>query len=163
MKKTGSSSARFWNMAVLNYTFGTKRSCTSQWRKWQKVHISGQVCFAKKIGSITFSQFYICLHLARDLHINIKKLWGSGSHFSRKTQNRPQNHNFCTIAFYRFTKAQQCNSFSVISPCDRCIPGRKMLPMRVLALCTQCIDRRAIQTAYTREADAHTTLTSLYL
>ncbi len=25
----------------------------------------------KKIGSITFSQFYICLNLARDLHINV--------------------------------------------------------------------------------------------
>ena len=38
------------------------------------MHILCQVCFGKEIGSITFAQFYICLNLARDLHINIKKL-----------------------------------------------------------------------------------------
>ena len=52
-----------------------QRPCTSQWQKGQKVHILCQVCFEKKIDSITFSQFYICLNSSGDLHINIKN-WG---------------------------------------------------------------------------------------
>ena len=103
----------------------------------------------KKNGSITFSQFYICLNVARALHININKL-GGGSLFSLKKKNAkktPKNSHLCTIARYRFTKAQQCNSVSAFTPCNRCVPGRKMLPTRVLALCTQCIVSRAIQTA----------------
>ena len=73
-------------------------------------------------------------------------------------QNRPKNRHFCTIACYRFTKGQQCNSVSAIIPCDRCVPGRKMLLTRALALCTQCIDWCTIQTAWTRDSDAQTTL-----
>ncbi len=113
----------------------------------------------EKIGSVTFSYLYICLNLTGDLHINVKKMGGHGSCFFRKAQNRPKNHHFCTIAGYRFTKAQQCNSVSAITPCDRCVPGRKMpSPARALALCTQCIVWSAIKTAYTLEADAQTTL-----
>ncbi len=120
--------------------FGTKRPCTSQWQKAQKVHIFGQICFEKKIGSIKFFQFYMCLNIVRDIYFNMKKLGGHGSRFPRKTQNIPQNRHFCIVG-YHFPEAKQCNSVNVITPCNQCAPEQKMLPTRA------SIDWRAISTA----------------
>ena len=61
-------------------------------------------------------------------YINVKKFGHYGSCISRKTQNRPKNRHICAITHYRFTKVRQCNSASVITPCDRRLPGRKTLP-----------------------------------
>ena len=47
----------------------------------KKCTFCAKFALRKKIGSITFSQFYICLNLARDLYINIKKLGGHDSRF----------------------------------------------------------------------------------
>ena len=38
----------------------------------------------KQNGSITFSQFHTCLKLAKDLHIDVKKLGGSQFLFFQK-------------------------------------------------------------------------------
>ena len=59
-----------------------------------------------------------CLNLARNLHINRKKL-GTQFLFYEKNAKQTKNHNFCTIARYRFTKLQQCNTISVITPPSR--------------------------------------------
>ena len=58
--------------------------------KVKTVHILCKVCFEKKIGLITFSQFYLCLNLARDLHINVKKLGATILDFPGKRKIDPQ-------------------------------------------------------------------------
>ena len=68
----------------------------------KKCTFCAKFALRKKIGSITFSQFCICLNLARTLHINGKKLGGHSSCFKKKPQNRPKNCNFCTICVLSF-------------------------------------------------------------
>ncbi len=63
----------------------------------KKCTFCAKFALIKKVDSITFSQFYICSNLARDLHIKVKRIGGHGSRFSRKMQNRPKNLIFVLL------------------------------------------------------------------
>ncbi len=82
----------------------------------------------------------LCFSLARDLHINGKTGgWGVTVVFPKKSKTDPKIAIFVLLRDI-VSQKHNCNSVSAITPCDRSIPRQKMLPMRALALFTQCID-----------------------
>ena len=95
----GSSGARFEILPFQNKGLEPKGPVQVNGKVTKSAHFLPSLLW-EKIGLITFSQFYICLNLARNLHINLKKLRGHSSCFFRKTPNRPKNHHFCNIARY---------------------------------------------------------------
>ena len=61
-------------MPISKYTFERKRPVQVNGKCDKKCIFLAKFALRIKIGSITFSEFYVCLNLARDLHINIKKI-----------------------------------------------------------------------------------------